>query len=81
VIMLQNKDRDSVVGIGIRYGLDGQGNESQWGRHFLHPSRRPWGTPSLLYNGYRFFHGVKRRDVALTTHPPSSDEVKEIVEL
>ena len=22
---------------------------------------RPWGTPSLLYNGYRVFHGSKER--------------------
>ena len=31
---------------------------------------RPWGPPSLLYNGYRVFPGVKYgRDVLLTTHP------------
>jgi len=69
VTMLQNKGRDSAVGIAIRYGLDGLGNESQWGRDFLHPSRRPWGTPSLLYNGYRVFHGVKRPGRGVD-HPP-----------
>jgi hypothetical protein len=31
--------RDSAVGIGSRYGLDGPGIESRWGRYFLHPSR------------------------------------------
>jgi len=31
---------------------------------------RPWGPPSLLYNGYRIFPGVKcGRGVMLTTHP------------
>jgi hypothetical protein len=31
--------RDSSVGIATRYGLDGLGIESQWGRDFQHPSR------------------------------------------
>ena len=31
--------RDSSVGIANRYGLDGPGIESRWGRDFLHPSR------------------------------------------
>jgi len=31
--------RDSSVGIATRYGLDGPGIESQWGREFPHPSR------------------------------------------
>ena len=31
---------------------------------------RPWGPPSLLYNGYRVFPGVKSgRSVTLTPHP------------
>jgi hypothetical protein len=30
---------DSVVGIATRYGLDGLGIESWWGRDFPHPSR------------------------------------------
>ena len=30
----------------------------------------PWGPPSLLYNGYRVFPGVKSgRSVTLTPHP------------
>jgi hypothetical protein len=43
---------------------------------------RPWGPPSLLYNGYRVsFPGVKRPGRGLN-HPPSSiEEIKEIVEL
>ena len=31
--------RDSSVGIATRYGLDGPGIESRWGRDFPHPSR------------------------------------------
>jgi hypothetical protein len=30
--------RDSAVGIATRYGLDGPGIESRWGRDFSHPS-------------------------------------------
>jgi hypothetical protein len=48
----------SAVGIATGYGLDGPGIESRWGRDFPH---RPWGPPSLLYNGYRVFLGGKER--------------------
>jgi hypothetical protein len=50
----------SSVGIATDYGLDGPGIESRWGRDFSHKS---WGTPSLLYNGYRVFSGVKTAGV------------------
>jgi len=36
--------RDSSVGIETRYGLDGQGIESRWGRDFPHLSRPALGT-------------------------------------
>ena len=43
---------------------------------------RPWGPPSLLYNGYRvYFQGVKRPGSAVDHPPPSSAEVKEKIEL
>jgi hypothetical protein len=35
--------RDSSVGIVTRYGLDGSGIESTWGRAFPHPSRPSLG--------------------------------------
>jgi hypothetical protein len=38
--------RDSAVGIATRYGLDGPGIESRWGRDFPHPSRPALG-PTL----------------------------------
>jgi hypothetical protein len=37
--LLGTKGRDSVVGIATRFGLDGPGIESRWGRNFPHPSR------------------------------------------
>jgi hypothetical protein len=35
--------RDSSVGIKTRYGLDGPGIESLWGRDFSHTSRPALG--------------------------------------
>ena len=37
------RGRDSSVVIVTRYGLDGPGIASRWGRDFLHPSRRALG--------------------------------------
>jgi hypothetical protein len=68
--------RDSSVGIATRYGLDGLGIESRYGRGFPHPSRPALvPTQPAVHNGYRVsFRGVN--------HPPlSSAEVKEGVEL
>jgi hypothetical protein len=60
----------SVVGIATGYVLDGPGIESRWGRDLPYLSRPTWGPPSLLYNGYRVFPGVKSgRNVTLTPHP------------
>jgi hypothetical protein len=46
-----------VVGTATDYGLDGLAIEFQWGRDFPTCPDRPWGPPSLLYNGYRIFPG------------------------
>ena len=51
--------RDSAVGIGTRYGLDGPGIKSRWGRDFLHLSRLALGptqppvqwVPGLSWGG------------------------------
>ena len=52
--------RDSILGIAIRNGLDCPGIESRWGARFSAPVQTgPWGPPTLLYNGYRVFPGVK----------------------
>ena len=74
---------DSSVGIATAYGLDGPVIESRWGGEVFRTSPdRPWGPPSLLYNGYRVFPGGKvrpGRDADLS--PTSSAEVKSRVEL
>ena len=50
----------SSVGIATGYGLDGPGIESRWGGEIFRTCPdRPWGPPSLLYNGYRVFPGGK----------------------
>jgi hypothetical protein len=54
--------RDSVVNIVTRYGLDGLGIESWWGRDFeifCTLPYWPWGSASLLYKGYWVFPGGK----------------------
>jgi hypothetical protein len=75
--------RDSSVDIATHYGLDGPGIESRWGGEIFRTSPdRPWGPPSLLYNGYRgSFPGVKRPGHGVDHPPPSSAEVKERVQL
>ena len=52
--LVQQNGLGSVVGIATGYGLDGPCG----GEIFRTCPDRPWG-PSLLYNGYRVFSGVK----------------------
>jgi hypothetical protein len=64
------RSRDSSFGVATCYGLEVPGIESRWGDEIFrtYPDR-PWGPPSLPYNGYRIFPGVKSgRGVTLTTH-------------
>ena len=43
---------------------------------------RPWGLPSLLYNGYRvYFPGARRPGRGANHPPPSRVEVKARIEL
>jgi hypothetical protein len=53
------RDRDSTVGISTRYGLDSPEIESRCSEIFHTHSDQPWGPPSLLYNGYWVFPGIK----------------------
>ena len=63
----------SVVGIATDYGLDAPGMESRWGKIFRTCPDRPWGPSSLLYNGYGFFPGGKKRPGRdADPSPPSS---------
>ena len=48
----------SSGGIATDYGLDGPGS-NPGGTRFSAGSDRPWGPPSLLYNEYGAFPGVK----------------------
>ena len=59
-----------IAGIAIRYRLDGPGIVSRWKRDFRTCPDRPWGPPSLLYNGYRVISRVNRpgRGVESPTH-------------
>jgi hypothetical protein len=69
----------SVVGIATGYGLDVPGIETRWGpvEIFRTCPDRPWGPPSLLYNGYWVFPGGKERPGRDTDPlPPSSAVVK-----
>ena len=50
-----------------------------WGEIFRTCSDRPWGPPSLLYNGS--FPEIKRPERGVDHPPTSSAEVKEKVEL
>jgi len=74
--------RDSVVGIGSRYGLCCLGIEyRRGGEIFRISSDRSWGPPSLLCNGYHPFSRGKTAGVWHLPPPPSNAEVKERVEL
>jgi hypothetical protein len=39
----QKTGRNNAVGIATRYGMDGPGIKSRWGRDFPHPSRPALG--------------------------------------
>ena len=59
----------SSVGIATGYGLDGPGSNHGGGEIFRACPDRPWGPPSLLYNGYRVFPGeISGKGVTLTPH-------------
>jgi len=75
-------DRHISVGVATRYGLDGMGVESRWGRDFPHPSRPALGSthpPMQWVPG--LFPGGKAAGAWRWPPTPSSAEVKERVDL
>jgi len=74
--MVLRLDRDSSVGIATRYGLDGPGTESRWGRDFPHLSRPALGPTRRPIRSVPCFSGR-----GVDHQPPFSAEVKEKVEL
>ena len=74
--------RDSSVGIAIRYGLDGPGIESRWGRDFPHSVQtRPGAHPASYTMGTGSLPEVKRPGRGADHPPPPSTEVKGRIEL
>jgi hypothetical protein len=65
-------------GIATRYGLDGPGIETPWGRDYPHPSRPALGPtqpPIQMVLGLSRGHGVDHNP------PPSSAKVKDRLDL
>ena len=54
-----------------------RGSNSCGGEIFRTCPDRPWGPPSLLYNGYRVFPGGKLRPGCAADHSPPSSAVME----
>ena len=58
-------------------GLAGRGSNPGGGEILRTCPDRPWGPPSLLYNGYRFFPGGEERPGCdADSSPPSSAVVR-----
>jgi len=74
--------RDSSVGIGTQYGLDGPGIESRCGATFSAPIHTgPQVHPASYTMGNGSFPGVKRPGCGVDHPTPCIAEVKERVEL
>ena len=55
IVSVFHNNRDSVVGIVTATGWMVQELNPGEGEIFHTCPNRPWGPPSLLYNGYQFF--------------------------
>ena len=68
----------SSVGVATELRSGRSGDRIPVGTRFFACPDRPWGPPSLLYNGYRVFPGGKVRPGRAADHsPPSSALVME----
>ena len=65
-----SRSQDSIVGVATCYGLDSPGIESLWETRFFVPVQTgSEAHPASYIVGTGSFPGVKRRGVALNTHP------------
>ena len=75
------RERERAVDIATPYGLDDRGSNPDGCKSFRTRPDRPWGPPSLLYNGYCVHpEGKAARAWRWTLTPPAA-EVKERVKL
>jgi hypothetical protein len=80
IYIVDTVGRDSVFGLAACHELDGPETDSRSGEFFLTRPDRPWGPPSIPYNGYRVsFLDVKRpgRSGDYQPPPPPGATVKE----
>ena len=76
--MTHNKAHTSSFNVT---GWTARGSNPGGGEIFRTRPDRPWGPPSLLYNGYRVFPGGKAAGAWCWSPTPSRAEIKERVEL
>jgi hypothetical protein len=62
----------SSVSIATGYGWTVRGSNPGGGETFRTYPDRPWGPPSLMYNGYRVFSGGRKRPGRDADSSPSS---------
>ena len=68
--------RDSSVGIAARYGLEGPGTESQWGRDFPPVQTGPGAHPASYTMGTGSFLGVNRPKRGVDRPPHLAPKLK-----
>ena len=72
-IQIDSTDSGSLVGIATGWAV--RGSNPGGGKIFRTCPDRPWGPPSLLYNGYRVFSGGKERPGRDVNPSPASSAV------
>jgi hypothetical protein len=70
IALTRSVGRDSSVCIATRYGLDGPGIESRWGRDFPHPYRSAAGAYPTFYTMDTGSFPEVRRPGCGVDHPP-----------
>ena len=68
-------NRDNVEGVKTSYGLNGPGVEFHWSEISPALLNRPWGQPSILYDGKRVHLPAVKRPARGVDWPPSVNRV------